>query len=106
MTTLEPSPSEIADLLVAMTELEWPTSEDERLRFFRRLGLRDTSSPEPGDDGLHTEHWNITTTALPAVEGMAYTFRGEFRGLSLLAYDGPRTDGPLAATGMRACTIC
>ncbi len=97
-TTLEPSPSEIAGLLVAMTELEWPTTEEQRLTFFRRLGLRDGGSPKPGDEGLETEHWMITT-ALPAVEGTADTFRGEFLGLFLHAYDEPHADGSLATAG-------
>jgi hypothetical protein len=98
MTTLEPSANELADLVIAMTELEWPTSEEQRLRFFQRLGLADADSPQPDDRVLETEHCHVTT-ALPAVDGTATIFRSEFLGLSLFAYNEPRAGGSLATAG-------
>lgn len=44
--TLTPPPEEVSDLLVRMTRLEWPTTDDERLDFFAALGLRDTGPGE------------------------------------------------------------
>jgi hypothetical protein len=53
MIELIPPAEEVADLLVEMTRAPWPTSEEDRLRYFQPLGLHDLehrSVPEQDRD--------------------------------------------------------
>lgn len=96
--TLTPPPEEVSDLLVRMTRLEWPTTDDERLDFFAALGLRDTG---PGESTANEPDsaWHSLGTSWPSVHGVDTVFREEFLGLSLFCYDEQGDDGPLARSG-------
>lgn len=94
-----PDPVDLADLLIRATRLGWPTTEDERQRYFAALGLRDLG---PGEtrDGDSEAVWRRFATSLPGeVKGSAATFRGEFLGLHLFAYNEAGDDGPAAREG-------
>lgn len=94
--TLTPPPDEVADLLIRMTRLEWPTSEEERLGFFAALGLRDGEVVE--NRMLETVSRSLSTP-WSSVSGVGHMFREEFLGLSLFCYDERGDDGPLAREG-------
>lgn len=94
-----PDPVDLADLLIRATRLGWPTTEDERQRYFAALGLRDLGPAETRDGDPETV-WHRFATSLPGeVEGSAITFRGEFLGLHVFAYHEPGDDGPAAREG-------
>ena len=98
---LIPPPEDVAELLIQMTELEWPTSEDDRRAYFDALGLRDLDTiPQREDDPDST--WRRFTTSLPGVEGSCSVFREQFLGLSLFCYNEPGDDGPQARVGYPA----
>jgi len=99
---LEPPPADVAGLLLRMTELQWPSTEEDRLGFFHRLGLHDVDGPRPGDSDLDIEHRQFGTALSSAVHGTATMFRGEFLGLSLFLYDEPTDNGLLARAGYTA----
>lgn len=96
---LEPPSADLANLLIRMTEREWPTTEVDRLHFFHRHGLHDVDSPRPDDSDLNIEHRHFGTALPGAVLGTATMFRGELLGLSLFPYDEPIGNGPLARVG-------
>lgn len=99
---LQPSASDLADLLVTMTELVWPTTEQERLLFFSSLGLQDSEGSRTDDQVPDTQWRRFTADLSTAVSGTATMFRGEFLGLSLFAYDQPIEAGELARRGYAA----
>lgn len=98
MLTLTPSPEELADLLLRMTRLEWPTTENERLDYFSLLGLSDTGSAEGRKDEPGVI-WRQFDTALTGVGGLGTMCREEFLGLSLFCYEEEGDDGQLARRG-------
>jgi hypothetical protein len=99
MIELTPSTEAVADLLIRMTQLEWPTTESDRLRYFDILGLRDQEVLPPSDDDPESL-WIRFTTSLPGqVDGNCSMFRGEFLGLSLFPYTEPVENGPQARAG-------
>ena len=99
---LDPSAADLADLLVRMTELAWPTTEDERLTFFESLGLHDVESPRPDENVPGAERRWFATDLSSALSGTATMFRGEFVGLALFAYDEPVAYGERARAGYAA----
>jgi hypothetical protein len=102
MVDLEPPATNLADLLVRMTELEWPTGDEDRLRFFDRLGLHDVESLQPDYSNVDTEARHFITALPGAVRGNGTMFRGEFLGLSLFPYNEPVENGLLATAGYAA----
>lgn len=102
MVDLEPSASDLATLIVRMTELEWPASEAERLVFFAGLGLHDVESPRPDDNVAGAERRWFSSDLSTAVSGTATMFEGEFLGLALFAYNEPVENGELARAGYAA----
>jgi hypothetical protein len=102
MVDLEPAAADLASLLVRMTELEWPTTEEERLVFFAGLGLHDVESPRPDDSVVGAERRWFASDLSNAVSGTATMFRGEFLGLAVFAYDEPVENGELARAGYAA----
>ena len=102
MVDLQPSSSDLADLLVRMTELEWPTTELERLRFFDALGLRDSESPRPDEHVPGSERRLFVTDLSSTLSGTSTMFHGQFLGLGLFAYDEPIENGELARVGYAA----
>jgi hypothetical protein len=97
----EPPTADVANLLIRMTELEWPTTEGDRLRFFHRLGLHDIDGSRSDDSDLGIEYRQFHTAMPSAVHGTANMFRGEFLGLSLFLYDEPVENGLMAREGYR-----
>jgi len=102
MVDLEPSASDLANLLMRMTDLEWPTTEEERLFFFASLGLHDVESPRPDDTVVCAERRWFASDLSDAVSGTATMFRGEFLGLAVFAYNEPVENGPLTRAGYTA----
>lgn len=102
MSDLDPAPAHLADLLVRMTELDWPTTEEERLALFAALDLHDAEDAPRSTDAV-LDHYSRRFGAglSEALRGTASTFRGEFLGVSLFAYDEPVEDGELARAGYR-----
>ena len=93
---LTPSPPEVADLLIEMTRLDWPTTEEDRRCY---LGLHDLDTlPPSGSDEPDTMMIRFSTS-LPGVDGTCTMFREEFLGLSLFCYNEPLGDGPEARAG-------
>jgi hypothetical protein len=102
MVDLTPSAADLASLVVRMTELAWPTTEAERLVFFGELGLHDVESPRPDDSVPGAERRWFASDLSDGLGGTATTFRGEFLGLTLFAYDEPVENGELARVGYAA----
>ena len=99
MTELTPSTEDVTDLLICMIQLEWPTTESDRLRYFDALGLRDQEVLPPRDDDPDSV-WTRFTTSLPGqVDGNCSMFRGEFLGLSIFPYSESIENGPQARAG-------
>jgi hypothetical protein len=98
VTELTPSPADVADLLIQMTRLDWPTNEADRRRYFDILGLHDLDTLPQRDDEADSTMIRFAT-ALPGVDGICTTFRDEFLGLSLFCYNQPLEDGPEARAG-------
>ena len=98
MTELTPSPTVVADLLIRMTSLHWPTTEADRRRYFDLLGLHDLDTVPQRDDEPDAMMIRFATS-LPAVQGTCTMFREEFLGLGLFCYDEAREDGPEARAG-------
>ncbi|GAB2572837.1 hypothetical protein [Microlunatus antarcticus] len=102
MVDLEPTAADLADLVVRMTELAWPTTEDERLVLFDQLGLHDVESPRPDENVPGAERRWFASDLSSGLGGTATMFRGEFLGLGLFAYDEPVEDGERARVGYAA----
>ncbi|WP_204911623.1 hypothetical protein [Microlunatus spumicola] len=85
-----------------MTELAWPTTEEERLVFFDELGLHDVESPRSDDSVPGAERRWFASDLAEGLGGTATTFRGEFLGLTLFAYDEPVENGERARAGYAA----
>ena len=101
VTTVTPPPAQIADLLVEMTRLDWPTTEAERQSYFDRLNLRDLDTVPHRDDSPDTTVTRLDT-ALPDVDGTSTMSRHEFLGLSLFCYNEPIENGAAARAGYAA----
>jgi hypothetical protein len=93
MPELSPPVESLVRLLLDMIKRTWPTTEDDRHRFYERLGLRqvDSSAVDRQEDDRTVSHW--FETSLVGVEGIDTMFGGEFLGLSLFAYNEPGDDG-------------
>ena len=104
MTELTPSPEGLAELLIDMCTQPWPTTEEERLRYFQALQLQDgqfVDEPPPHRKPDRQSRW--FTTPLPGqVDGISNTFRGQFLGLSMFAYNQPGSDAAPARDGYAA----
>jgi hypothetical protein len=74
MTELTPSTKDVADLLIRMTQLEWPTTEKERLHYFITLGLRDEEVLPPRDDDPDIVWFRFTTSLAAQVDGNCSSF--------------------------------
>ena len=100
MTELIPPVADLADLVLAMVDPPWPTTEDDRLDFYRRVGLTQLEWDNSGFDERPDDHsvWHRFATSLPEVDGMDTMFRDQFLGLSLFAYNQPGDDGPASRT--------
>ena len=99
MIELRPSTEAIADLLIRMIQLEWPSTESDRRRYFSTLGLRDQEVLPPREDDPESV-WLRFTTSLPGqVDGNCIVFRGELLGLSVFPYTEPTGNGPQARAG-------
>ena len=85
---VDPWPADVADLLVQMTRLDWPTSERDRRRHFDLLGLHDLDTLPQRHDEPDTSMIRFATS-LPNVDGTCTMFRDEFLGLSLFCYNEP-----------------
>ena len=96
---LVPAPAVLAELLTRMVTLPWPTSEQERLRYFDKLGLQDADESPEGTVNERlpevVDH-RFTVPSLPGVDGVGNVFRGELLGLSLFCYNRPVDDDPQA----------
>ena len=96
---LTPSPADVADLLIEMTRLDWPTTEEDRQCYFGTLGLHDLGTlPSSGSDEPDTMMMRFSTS-LPGVDGTCPMFREEFLGLSLFCYNELLDDGAEARAG-------
>lgn len=80
-----------------MVTLPWPTSEQERLRYFDELGLQDADESPQGTVNERlpemVDH-SFTVPFLKGVDGVCNLFRGEVLGLSLFCYNRPVDDDP------------
>jgi hypothetical protein len=95
---LTPSPADVADLLIQMTRLDWPTTEEDRRCYFDVLSLHDLDTL-PQRDAEPDSAMIRFSTLLPGVDGTCTMFRDEFLGLSLFCYNELRDDGPEACAG-------
>lgn len=95
---LTPSPADVADLLIQMTRLDWPTTEEDRRHYFAVLGLHDLDTVPRSDDDPDSAMIRFSTS-LPGVDGTCTMFRDEFLGLSLFCYNEFLDDGPQARAG-------
>jgi hypothetical protein len=102
MVDLDPPPADLAGLLVRMTELPWPTSEEERLTFFDALGLHDIESPRPDENTVGAERRLFVSELSGALSGTATMFHGEFLGLAFFASNEQVENGALARAGYAA----
>jgi hypothetical protein len=84
---LTPSPADVADLLIQMTRLDWPTTEEDRRHYFAVLGLHDLDTVPRSDDDPDSAMIRFSTS-LPGVDGTCTMFRDEFL-----------DDGPQARAG-------
>ena len=98
MTLLNPPPAEVADQLIRMIHLDWPTNEADRRRYFDILDLDDLDTVPKRDDEPDTRMIRFVT-ALPDVDGTCTMFRDELLGLSLFCYNEPIDNGPDASAG-------
>ncbi len=73
-----PAPAAVVDLVARLVESDWPTTDEERQRWFREFGLRE--SP----DGVY---WDSSTEPGDAPTDW-HTFEGEFVGASWFIWDG------------------
>ena len=102
MTELTPPPADVADLMIQMTRLDWPTTEADRLRYFDTLGLHDEETLPPRDDEPDSTRIRFATS-LPGVGGTCAMFGAEFLGLSLFCYHEPPVEhSPEARAGYAA----
>lgn len=99
MTYLSPDPAEVAELLIGMMELPWPTTEVERRRYFEVLGLEDLDVVPPREDEPDNLSRWFTTSLAGDVHGICTMFRDEFLGLDLFCYNEPGDKGPRARAG-------
>lgn len=104
MPELTPSPADLADLLLGMCTPSWPTTEEERLRYFQALQLHDgviaDDPPQHGDPDRRSR-W-FTTELTGQVDGISNTFRGQFLGLSVFAYNERVSNAESARDGYAA----
>jgi len=99
MIELTPATEDVVDLLTRMTHLEWPTTEQDRLRYFSSLGLHDLELLPRRDDGPDSFSRRFSTSLSGEVDGLCTMFRGEFLGLSLFCYTERIANGPQARAG-------
>jgi hypothetical protein len=104
MTVIQliPPPVQVADVLIEMTRLDWPTTETERNHYFDILKLHDLDTVPHRDDSPPDTTMIRFDTALPEVDGTSTMFHDEFLGLSLFCYNEPIDDGPAARAGYAA----
>ena len=96
MPVLSPPVDDLAELVLGTLEEPWPTTDDDRRSFHRRLGLQEEDVAGNTDDD-QTSMSNLATS-LPGVTGVDTMFRGEFLGLSLFAYTQHHDDGAESRT--------
>lgn len=89
MPKLSPAPEHLSALLIRMCQELWPTTEEDRKRYFSALQLTDSgvveSDPDPHDPDTR---WRDFTTALAGpVEGSCSVFQNQLLGLYLFAYN-------------------
>lgn len=101
MFALTPPPAEIGELLVRMTRLEWPTSEDQRLAYFAALDLQDVDEPSRSVEYPESTMLRFATS-IPGVDGNCSMFRDEFLGLSLFGYNERAANSAAARVGYAA----
>jgi hypothetical protein len=104
MIELTPTPKDLSDLLVRMCQEPWPTSEEDRLRYFSALHLTDgevlEDPPHHRDPDSRSRRF---TTALPGqVDGNCSMFRDQFLGLQLFAYNQFEPNQAFAREGYAA----
>lgn len=88
MVNLSPPAEHLAGLLIRMCHERWPTTEEDRKRYFSALQLTDTGVVQSDPDPRKADtHWRDFTTALAgSVEGNCSVFQNQFLGLHLFAY--------------------
>ncbi len=87
-----PPPATIVDLVACLVESDWPTTDEERQRWFREFGLRDAP------DGVY---WDSATEPGDAPTDW-HTFQGEFVGAYWFIWTGwPREAVEAAAAELK-----
>ena len=101
---LSPPAEDLADLVVRMCQLPWPTTEQDRRRYFSELELTDgdVADTESVRHNPETRLRDLTTALPGSVGGNCSTFRGQFLGLSLFAYSQREPNGQPARQGYAA----
>jgi hypothetical protein len=99
MIELTPATEAVVDLLTRMIQLEWPTTEQDRLRYFNSLGLHDLDLLPRREDDPDRLSRRFSTSLPGEVDGICTMFRGEFLGLSLFCYNERIDNGPQARAG-------
>lgn len=94
MTELDPPACDVAALTFQILEGEWPTSDDQRQRFFALLGLYPGDGEATQDQQCPGTMWRTFDTPLPGVHGNGSMSDGALLGLCLFAYDEAGADGP------------
>lgn len=104
MLTLLPPAEQLSTLLIRMCQEPWPTTEEDRERYFSALQLTDSGPAEssPSAPDPDTQARDFTTALAGPVTGLYTVFRDQFLGLALFAYSELKPNGEPAREGYAA----
>lgn len=96
-----PTPRQVVDLVMSLARSPWPTTDDERVAWFRRYGLPDTGELRLPADPSGRSYDGPAAATWPAHRFGWHTFRDEFVGVSWFLWD----DRPRDDVRSRACEL-
>ncbi|WP_218711652.1 hypothetical protein [Arthrobacter sp. BF1] len=91
---LIPDPASVAALVAQLVEGTWPSSDEERESFFRRLNFKTGDRVDHDSEGSATASF-ILLTEIPGVAFASWdSFRGRFIGVHFHLYSFPDAQAP------------
>jgi hypothetical protein len=99
---LVPDPSAVADLVVRMTRLPWPSGAADRDRYFAELGLVNAGPAGAPRNDPDTQWRRLTTPLSGVVDASISLFRGELLGIHLTCYNQRQDNSPPGAGRLRS----
>jgi hypothetical protein len=102
MSQLDPDPSAVADLVVRVTRLPWPSGTTDHDRYFAELGLVGAGPAEAPRNDRDTQWRRLTTPLSGVVDASISLFRGELLGIHITCYNQRQDNGPQAQEGFAA----